>query len=331
MLIIRQEDVYGLLPMDECMSVMADALITLAGGGCVNPLRPMLRVPGQRGILGMMPAYLDAPESLGVKLITVFNANHGTEYDSHQGVVLLFEATHGSPVAMIDASAITAIRTAAVSGIATRALANENAGDLCIIGSGVQAHTHLEALMLARTPRRVRVWSPSAGNAKSFASSASRARGIDIEVMPSAREAVVGADIICTVTSSRTPVLESSWVAAGAHINAVGSSVASAREIDSDTVARARLFVDRRESTLNESGDFLIPKAEGRFGDEHIRAELGDVLSGVADGRRSARDVTLFKSLGLGAEDVAAAHRITANARAKGIGLDVDLGGRKTG
>jgi alanine dehydrogenase len=327
--IITQSQVHSLLPMDECMSVMTDALVSLAKGGCVNPLRPMMRIPEQRGIMGLMPAYLDSPESLGVKIITVFNANHGTEYDSHQGVVLLFEAVHGSPVAMIDASAITAIRTAAVSGVATRALAREDARELCIFGSGVQAQTHLDAMLVARPIRRVRVWSRNVANARSFAEQASKAHGIPVEPFEHANEAAKDADIICTVTSSKEPVLVSSWVADGAHVNAVGSSQPSARELDSDLVARGRLFVDRRESALNEAGDFLVPRKEGRFGDEHIQAELGEILAGTASGRGSASELTIFKSLGLGVEDVAAAHRIHANAVDRGIGVEIELGGKK--
>ncbi|MDB4917998.1 MAG: Delta(1)-pyrroline-2-carboxylate reductase [Gemmatimonadetes bacterium] len=329
MLIITQNDVPALLSMADCIDVMADALTTLTRGGAVLPLRPMLRLPDQSGIMGMMPAYLDTPASLGVKIITVFNANHGTEYDSHQGIVLLFEPVHGSPVALIDASSLTAIRTAAVSGVATRLLARKDAHDLCILGSGVQARTHLDAMRQVRTIDRVRVWSRNPENARAFAAAASERIGSTVEAVSHARDAVSGADIICTTTSSREPVLHGDWIANGAHINAVGSSTASARELDSAAVARARLFVDRRESTLNEAGDFLIPKNEGIIDDAHILGEIGELLLTASEGRLSANDVTLFKSLGLAVEDVAAAQHVYHQAVQRNIGVSIDVGGRR--
>jgi ornithine cyclodeaminase len=330
MRIITEAEVPGLLPMDECMDVMASALTTLARGGAILPLRPLMRIPQKAGILGMMPAYMDTPDSMGVKVITVFNGNHGTEYDSHQGVVLLFEADHGSIVAVIDASSVTAIRTAAVSGVATRLLARTDASDLCILGSGVQARTHLEAMIVARPVTRVRVWSRNGSSAREFARVESKRHGIVVEAMESAQQAADGADIICTTTSSREPVLEGRWIAPGAHINAVGSSTSTARELDSAAVARAKLFVDRRESTLNEAGDFLIPKSEGVIGDAHIRAELGEILLGTQKGRESVDDITLFKSLGLAVEDVAAAHYIYTRAVERGVGTSVEMGGKRS-
>jgi alanine dehydrogenase len=329
MLIIDQFQVPKLLPMAECIAVMSDALRALARGEAVQPLRPLLRLPDQSGILGMMPGYLSSPNALGIKVITVFQKNHGTAFDSHQGVILLFEVEHGSVVAIVDASTVTAIRTAAVSGVATAALARADASDLCIMGSGVQAETHLEAMLLVRRIDRVRVWSRNPEKARAFARAASERHQIDVEPMPAARDAVVGADIICTVTSSREPVLEGAWIASGAHVNAVGSSVPSARELDSAAVQRARVFTDRRESALNEAGDLLIPLSEGRFHESHIVAELGDVLEGSHAGRESAEEITLFKSLGLAIEDVAAAHRIYSNALRDGIGTQIEIGGRR--
>jgi len=315
--------------MDECMDVMAGALTTLAKGGAILPLRPLMRIPQKAGILGMMPAYMETPDALGVKVITVFNGNHGTEYDSHQGVVLLFEADHGSIVAVIDASSVTAIRTAAVSGVATRLLARSDAHDLCILGSGVQARTHLEAMLVARPVTRVRVWSRNADSAHAFAQAASQRHGVAVEPMDSAKKAAEGADIICTTTSSREPILEGAWISPGTHINAVGSSTSTARELDSAAVVRAKLYVDRRESAVNEAGDFLIPKSEGVITDAHIRAELGELLVGLHKGRESDDEITLFKSLGLAVEDVAAAHHIYARAVERGVGTSVEMGGKR--
>lgn len=316
--------------MHECMDVMASALTTLASGGAILPLRPLMRIPQKAGILGMMPAYMDTPDALGVKVITVFNGNHGTEYDSHQGVVLLFEADHGSIVAVIDASSVTAIRTAAVSGVATRLLARADAHDLCILGSGVQARTHLEAMLVARPVTRIRVWSRNAESARAFARVESKRHGILVQAMDTAKAAVEAADIICTTTSSREPILQGDWISPGAHVNAVGSSTPTARELDSAAVARAKLYVDRRESALNEAGDFLIPKSEGLIGDAHIRAELGELLLGTHTGRETRDEITLFKSLGLAVEDVAAAHHIYARAVERGVGTSVEMGGKRS-
>lgn len=330
--LIDQEQVTALLGMPDAMAVVADALRAMAEGGAVLPLRTMLRVPGGRGVFGVMPSHLDPPDAIGLKAITVFPGNEGTRFDSHQGVVLLFEAAHGSLVAILDASSITAIRTAAASGVATQLLAREDAEVLAILGTGVQADTHLDAMRVARPIRVVRAWSRSPDNVSRFVTRM-RARypELDVQGALTAEQAVAGADVVCTVTASHQPVLRGAWLGPGAHVNAVGASLPTARELDSDAVARARLFVDRRESTLNESGDFLIPRNEGRFGDDHIRGEIGDLLLGRVPGRESPDDITLFKSLGIAIEDLAAGHYVLAEAERRGVGLVVELGGLRHG
>ncbi|MBI3242124.1 MAG: ornithine cyclodeaminase family protein [Chloroflexi bacterium] len=328
-LVINQSEVPQLLPMNECMAVMADALKTLGQGNAILPLRPVMWLPEKVGALGMMPSYLGDIQSFGLKVVSVFPGNHGTEYDSHQGAVMVFEAKHGRLLAIVDASSITGIRTAAVTGVATQLLAREDAGDLAILGSGVQAQTHLEAMMLARKIRRVRVWSRNADHARQFAERESKRRGLSIEVMGTVKEAVMGADIICATTASPTPILLGEWIGPGAHVNAVGSSVAFTRELDTAAVAKSKLFVDRRESTLNEAGDFLFPKKEGAIGDDHIKGEIGEILLGKVKGRESADEITLFKSLGLAIEDLASAHHVYKKALEKGVGLSVELGGSR--
>ncbi len=327
LVVVGRADVERLLPMRECMSLMENALRALARGDAVLPLRPIMRLPESGGALGLMPAYLGPGHALGVKIIGVFPGNHEAGLDSHQGIVLLMDGRTGTPLAVIDARSITAIRTAAVSGVATRALARADAGDLAILGAGVQAVTHLEAMRAARPIRRVRVWSRTLAHARAFAARESARQGITIDVMAHAREAVEGADIICTVTAAREPVLHGAWIANGAHVNAVGSSVPNARELDGAAVARSQLVVDRRESALHEAGDVLIPIAAGEITPEHIAAELGDVLLGSAVGRTAPDQVTLFKSLGLGVQDVAAAQHVYAGARQTGAGTSVDLDG----
>ncbi len=328
--IINHAEVVDLLPMRACMEVMEAALKTLSEGRAVNPLRNALWVPERPKLLGMMPAYLGDIDRLGIKVVSVFPENHGTQYDSHQGVVLVFEAEYGRLVAIVDASEITAIRTAAVSGVATRLLAREGAGDLAIMGSGVQARSHLEAMALARGIRRARVWSRDPEHARDFAERESGRHGFTVEPIADPREAVEGADLICTTTAAREPILMGEWISPGAHINAVGSSIASTRELDTAAVAGAKLFVDRRESTLNEAGDFLFPQREGAISADHIQGEVGELLLGKVAGRGSEQEITLFKSLGLAVEDLASANYVYEQAVAQNAGTEVEIGGLRT-
>ena len=316
--------------MAECIGVMEQALRAVTDGTSILPLRTVIRLPGSPNAFAAMPAVLGtgAAAAIGAKIITVFPGNDATPYDSHIGVVLLFDAERGTLDAIADASSITAIRTAAVSGVATRLLAREDAAELALLGAGVLARPHLEAMQCVRPIRRVRVWSRSGARAEAFAT---RARhDVEVVVCASAREAATGADILCTITASRTPVLEGAWLAPGTHVNAVGASLPTARELDTAAVRRARLYVDGRESALNEAGDFLIPRAEGAVDDTHIVGELGELLAGTVAGRRDASEITLFKSLGLAVEDVAAARHVYEKARASGAGTSVALGGLRS-
>jgi ornithine cyclodeaminase len=328
-LMINQSEVRRLLPMDECMEVMAATLKTVAEGNAILPLRHVMWLPEKVGALGTMPAYLKSIGMMGLKVVSVFPGNHGTEFDSHIGAVMLYETKHGQLLAIVDASEITAIRTAAVSGVATQALARKDASDLTIMGSGVQATTHLAAMLVARKIERVRVWSRNHQSAKAFADRESRRHDISIVAVEDGRESVQGADIICTTTSSPAPVLHGDWLPAGVHINAVGSSVAFTRELDTAAMVKSKLFVDRRESTVNEAGDFLIPKKEGAISDDHIKGEVGEVLLGTSKGRESDEEITLFKSLGLAVEDVASAHHVYTKAIEQDLGLAVELGGTR--
>jgi ornithine cyclodeaminase/alanine dehydrogenase-like protein (mu-crystallin family) len=274
-----------------------------------------------------MPSYLGGLEAVGVKVVAAFPANFGTEYDTHQGVVLFFDTKRGLLRAIVDATSITAIRTAAVSGLVTDLLARPDAGDLAIIGAGTQAHTHLQAMRAVRTVRRVRVHSMPADSAAEFAERESRLTGLTVEVAATAAEAVAGADLICTTTTATEPVVQGAWVSPGAHVNAVGAYTPTTRELDSALVAGARLYADRRESLLSEAGEFLIPKGEGLIGDDHIVAEIGEVLTGKAAGRTSSDEITLFKSLGLAVEDLAAAHAVYVAAKEGELGAWVEIGG----
>ncbi len=326
---MNQSEVPRLLPVKDCVDVMARAFAALARGEAEMPIRQILWLPGKTGALGLMPAHLTGLAAVGLKAVTFFPRNEGTDLDSHQGAVLLFEAGRGRLLAVIDATSVTAVRTAAVSGLATRLLAREDAGDLALVGSGVQARTHLEAMRAVRPIRRVRVASQTLARAKRFAEREGKRHELAITPCASVQEAVSGADIVCTVTSSREPVVRGEWLKDGAHLNVVGSSVATAREVDTAAVVRSRLFVDHRASALQEAGDFLIPRAEGAVSDAHIRGDLGEVLNGSVPGRTSPSDVTLFKSVGLAIEDIAAAQHIYAKARGSGFGQFVEFGGSR--
>jgi ornithine cyclodeaminase/alanine dehydrogenase-like protein (mu-crystallin family) len=315
--VLDEAEVRRLLPMDECIELMANALAALARGELYNPLRFVVRPPDEPSLLGLMPAHRSGPNAVyALKTVAIFPGNSARGLDSHQGFVALFDGVTGETRTLMNAGAITAVRTAAVSGVATRALARKDTRKLAILGAGVQARSHLEAMRAVREFEHVALWSRTPG----------RAADLDgVEEAASAEEAVRDADVIVTATSAREPVLEHGWLKPGVHINAVGSSIPSTRELDTATVAAAALFVDRRESTINEAGDYLFPLREGALGEAHIRAELGDVLIGAADGRRGADELTIFKSLGLAVEDLAAAEHILARAEAENAGTVVSL------
>jgi len=330
-LIADQKLVTEVYPMEEAIPAMRAALTMLAEGEVVMPLRSYLPIPGSDAVMGLMPSYMGGLEAVGVKVIAAFPANFGTEFDTHQGVVLFFDTERGLLRAIVDATAITAIRTAAVSGLVSDLLAKPDAGDLAIIGAGTQATTHLQAMQAVRPIRRVRVYSVPAESAAAFAERESRRTGLAVEAVATAEEAVAGADLICTTTTSSEPVVLGEWVSSGAHVNAVGAYNPSTRELDSELVAKARLYADRRESLLSEAGEFLIPKGEGLFGDEHIVGEIGELLTGKAPGRTSPDQITLFKSLGIAIEDLASAHRIYEVCTERGLGTWVEIGGAHFG
>ncbi len=329
-LIINQDEVRRLLSMEQCIDAVRGALTDLANGGGIQPLRPVMWMPEKVGALGMMPGHLSSINTLGIKTVTVFPGNAGTQYDSHQGTVMLFDDSNGRLKAVIDASEITAIRTAAASAVATDVLARRASSTLAILGSGVQAASHLEAIPLVRPIESVRVWSRNPDNARRLAASRSDS-GPPVEVVGSVAAALDGADIVCTTTSSRDPIVSRTHLSPGMHINAVGSSVPFAREFDSSAMAATRIFVDRRESTLNESGDFLMARDDGSITDESIVAEIGEILLGSAEGRGADGEITLFKSLGLAVEDIAAADLVYRNALDSNAGTAMEIGGRRHG
>jgi ornithine cyclodeaminase/alanine dehydrogenase-like protein (mu-crystallin family) len=323
--VLRAAEVRALLPMTECVELMRRTMIALSEGRAVAPLRSVMAMPGARGMLGNMPGYLADPECFGVKLVSLMPRNEPGRYSSHLGLVLLFESEHGCPAAILDAAEITAIRTAAASGLATRLLARPDAGDLAILGAGEQARSHLEAMLAVRRLRRIRVWARDRAKAQVFAGTEGARHGVAIETAGSVPEAVAGADIICTLTKAREPILLGDWIARGAHLNVVGSSIAAAAEIDTAAVVQSRFFVDCRNSTVNEGGEYLRALRCGAISAAHIAAEIGEVANGTHPGRTSRDDVTLYKSLGVAPQDLASAHYVLDKARAAGIGQLIEL------
>lgn len=334
-LILNHAGVAAHLRMSDCIDAMKEAFLALERGEVTMPLRSVSALPHGAGWLGVMPASLSNPPLAGVKAITVVPGNSATALDSHQGAVLLFDAANGRLLSILDASAITAIRTAAVSGLATSLLARPDAGDLAILGTGIQAATHLAAIRCVRSLRRVRVWGRNPENAAAFAvrenarSAPGRGAEARVEVAASAREAVEGADLIVTATSAVEPILRGEWLIPGAHLNAVGACRHNQREIDGAAIRRSRVIVDRRESAMAEAGDILLAIAESAVGPDPIAAELGEVLAGKTAGRRNEEEITLFKSLGLAIQDLAAAHAAYRSALASGAGSTIDLGGKR--
>lgn len=323
MLILGHDDVRAALSPEECAEAMASVLAAHARGEALMPLRSVASFEGAAGILGTMPAWRGGEEPVfSLKSVCVMPGNPARGLDAHQGTVTLFDGTTGVPGAILDASAVTAIRTAAVSAVATRLLARADARVLAIVGAGVQGAAHVRALGGVREFAEVRVYAPSVEHARAVASLAD-GRGV---IAASAEEAVRGADVVVLATSSREPVLSREWLAPGAHVNAVGASMPSARELDLDTVAACALFCDSRESLRNEAGEYRLAVEQGAIGGEdHVRAELGEVLAGLSPGRLTAEELTVFRSLGLAIEDLAAAERAVARARELGIGTEVAL------
>jgi len=326
-LIVSQDEVRQWLPMNECIDVMAEVLKMQSQGKTVNPLRQSMWLPDRKGLLGMMPAYLADYDIMGLKVVSVFPGNHDTQFDSHQGAVNIFETKNGCLLAIVDASEITAIRTAAVSALATDLFANKRARILAILGTGIQGIKHLEAILLVRKIEQVQVWDLVPDKAHQFAERESKRHSIPIEAMKTSHDAALGADIICTTSAATEPILFGESIKDGVHINAVGACFKRFRELDTPAVVKSSLFVDCRESTLNEAGDFLFPKEEGAIGNDHIQGELGEVLLNQITGRKSLEEITLFKSLGLAIEDVASAYYIYQKMLKERQGQWIELGG----
>jgi ornithine cyclodeaminase len=334
--------------MRDLTPLMARTLAAFSTGGAVQPVRATVPVERHGAFLGVMPAYLapsppsqdsartghtagggaeagESTEALGLKAVAVYPGNAGQHLPTHLATILLLDPATGALRAVLDGRLITEMRTAAVSAAATDRLARRNARVLAVLGAGVQARSHIEALREVRPPAEVRVWSRTQAAAERLASETRARFGMTVTAAATAQQAVRGADIICTVTGSTTPVVEGEWLSPGVHINAVGAPRPDHRELATDVVRRARLFVDSRAGALAEAGDVVIPIHEGALTARHIVAEIGEVFAGRHPGRESDGDITLFKSLGMAVEDVAAARFAYARAQARGMGEEIRL------
>ncbi|MFJ6938948.1 ornithine cyclodeaminase family protein [Streptomyces sp. NPDC101132] len=327
MLLLDRETVQRVYPVRAAIPVMAEAMRRYSGGHAAQPLRTIVRPPHETGLLGSMPGHVAGEQhaGFGVKVMALKPENPARGLDLHIGMVIVFDPDTARPVGLLDAGAVTAVRTAAVSAVATDALARPDAGDLAVLGSGTQARSHLSAMREVRELRRVRVWSRTDAHAYAYRDWAAAELGIEVEVTAGPREAVTGADLVCTTTGSTVPLLDAVDLAPGTHVNAVGSSFPDQRELTAEAVAGAELFVDSRESALAESGDIRAALDHGLAPPDHLRAELGDVLLGRHPGRSGPDAVTVYKSLGLGVQDIMSGFAAVEAARAQGLGTTFHL------
>ncbi len=321
--VISGAELRELLPFDQCVAAVEQAMRGVSAGQVLMPLRQFMPLPA--GKLAWMPGYLGDPECFGIKLLSLFPGNPQVGLSSHVGLYVLYESAHGRPIAIMEASALTAIRTAAASVVASRVLARADSTTLAVIGTGEEARSHIDAFQAVRPFARVIVWGRREEAAHALAEHARRAGCAQVEVAASVAAAAAEADVICTVTGSPTALLFGRDVRPGTHLCLVGASIPSSREVDDDLVARSRYFVDYRGSALAQAGELLDAMKAGRVTEAHIVGEIGEVLSGTVAGRLAAADVTVYKSLGVAAQDLVSALVVYRNALARGLGTTATL------
>ncbi|MGN6465833.1 MAG: ornithine cyclodeaminase family protein [Rhizobiaceae bacterium] len=325
MIVLSDKDIAALLPMETAIEIVARAMLTVSAGKATLPLRSIMDVGGANR-MGIMPGAMADPACHGVKLVSLFPGNADAGRSSHEGAIILFDPDHGSPTAVMNAGLLTAIRTAAASAVATRALAREDSKTLAVIGTGEQAEHHLQAIAAVRDIAEIRIVGRRAAKADLFVRRArSRFPALSFRSGTDVREAVAGADIVCTVTSAAEPILFGDWIAPGTHINVVGASVPSKREIDAALVAKSALYVDYRPSTFAQAGEVIDAMDKGLVTRDHVRGEIGEVLAGAARGRRGRDEITLYRSLGIAAQDLACANYCLKQARETRMGVEADL------
>jgi alanine dehydrogenase len=325
MIILSTDDVAELLPMGEAIEIVSAAMVEVAEGKTTLPLRSIIPV-GDGNFMGMMPGVMQDPACYGIKLVSLFPNNPKFGFSSHQGAMVMFEAKYGAAIAMMNSDLLTAIRTSAASGVATRSLAREDSTKLAIIGTGEQAQHHIDAMVEVRPISDVVIAGRSLDAADKLAVKSRQKYGkINITTTTDIRQAVSDADIVCTVTAADEPLLFGNWIKPGTHLNIVGSSIPSKREIDTELVVRSKLFVDYRISTMAQAGEVILAIEENKITADHILAEIGEVIAGTSTGRQSDDEITLYRSLGVAAQDLAAAYYVVEQAKKRSMGTEVTL------
>jgi ornithine cyclodeaminase/alanine dehydrogenase-like protein (mu-crystallin family) len=325
MKIITQSQVEAHLPMAECIEAMREIMIEVSNGKTTLPIRQFMPISGAQGKLAIMPGVTEEPWCFGIKLVCKYQRPKDSPLGSHVGMVMLFDAEAGVPLAMLEGSALTGIRTAAASAMATDLLARRDAKRLLILGCGEQARRHIAALRCVRELEQVTVWGRDAARAEAFARDAAARESLDVRHTEDVAAALADADMVCTVTASAEPVLHGDDVTPGTHLNLVGSAVPTNSEVDVRCVERARYFVDYRPATLAAAGELHRAMEAGAVGEDHIVEEIGNVAQGKHPGRQDAEEITLYKSLGVAAQDLAAAHLLYERALQQGFGTDIEL------
>jgi alanine dehydrogenase len=325
MLLLSEQEVQSLIDVDELIMALEQAHIQYSTGTAVMPVRLVVPLPQIQGRLTSMPGYLDGDRALGMKVVTYFQNNDRHSLPAILATIMLFSPETGKMIAVLDGTFITTIRTACVSALATRVLAKAATPVLGIIGAGVQARAHIRALSRVRKLDRIKIYSPSGTSGQKIKADLESESGINIDLMPNAEQTVRDSDLVVTVSTAKEPVLKTEWLKSGAHINAVGSHRPDLREIDGATLSRCRVVVDSRAAIMAECGDVLLAIKENSFSEQGIHAEIGEVLAGAKDGRTSAAEITLYKSVGIAVQDVATAQLVYRKALERQAGTNVEI------
>lgn len=325
MLVISEEQVQGLLDLEELIFALEQAHVQFSAGKAVMPVRLVVPLPEVGGRITSMPAFLSEANALGIKIISYFRDNPGQGLPPILATLSLYSPETGKLLALMDGTFLTAVRTACASAMATKALARTETPVLGVLGAGVQARAHIRALSRVRAIHRVLVWSPSGVSAIYVKEELEEEVGCEIRPQESVEAVVREADLLATVTAAAEPVLKAEWLKPGVHVNAVGSHRPDVREMGSDTVERAVVVVDSRDAIYSECGDILLAIEEGAITRDRIRGEIGEVLAGAKPGRTSDREVTLYKSVGIAVQDVAAANLVYRRALEQGVGTEVEI------
>lgn len=324
MRILNSEAVAQALSYADCIEAVSGAMKSVSAGKSIMPLRQYMDIPGGEGKFTLMPGYVTEPASFGVKIVSKFPRAADSPYGSHVGAVVIFDTQQGIPVAILDAAMLTAIRTASASALASKVLSRSDSKILTILGTGTEALHHARAVLCVRDINEIRIWGRTAAHAQTLATTIEKESGVSTEVTNTVEEAVTKADIICTTTAAKEPILKGQWLPRGCHVNLVGAAVMSAAEADIDVVTRSRFFVDYRESAMAQAGELTAAIKSGAITAEHIIAEIGELLNSGEAGRQNNDDITVYKSLGVAAQDLAAGMMTYECAEKNNIGMELD-------